>query len=786
MDTTTIPPSGRPLPEGTPRLIDAVSHAFSDIGPVYKIMGQYRPLQREAAMAMAHFVQEQHDSPPFQRLFAQEQRAGIGKTIAVAVVLGFDAVLNGNRSVVSTNTRALRAGYFDTMADVNAIIKMTLAEIDCDLYRPIVMAERTSVSQNISPSKVAAFKRRLGAGLVPDTILAREFIEFFDSTAAHEDDPPTIDMFLYERHGALPEGTTADDWSMCSADRAYPIWKLLRDRNEEALMADIIGVTHSMMIRNSISNGRALNTRVEAREPRVVVADGMTVPSMDDKTDPPTGMCVIDEADKLPQIAYDSQSPATSLLTLASLLEDIATVYQDAGDSTKAAIERGIVKAKNGLEFFEAWSVSHDTMDPSVTVGKDDFIATEIVENLIAIDAGLIDLQAVSYGQYDSKDRDILLSDKIERIQENLHAIRNFRFYHVPKMSLRTYINHIGERDLEIRVNLGFGLWLINQYWRPRDGFPLHSFGGVIAVSATLTDLPPHSHRYSWFRKHFGYVLREDGKRLVERLPIPLNRREPYGSVRSVIVPDRIGTPRPIINDGDTYTINPDFVKFGAIAINQFAKVQAENPETRMLALFPSYALIDKFYDELPHLHERIIARQKGSNLHRDIKRFADTPAGIFFAVEWEGVNFVERDETDGTQHTLVDFLVFTKIPQPPSDHIRQARIAEGMMNAFNLPDEAAKRKAFGLSLRDNSAHAYRKMVQGLGRGVRNETDIISAVLILDDRFPVPRHVAKFGDIQRCRPNSLFGSFDSIFDPYAVEYWSKMNLEGKITQVYPV
>jgi hypothetical protein len=350
-------------------------------------------------------------------------------------------------------------------------------------------------------------------------------------------------------------------------------------------------------------------------------------------------------------------------------------------------------------------------------------------------------------------------------------------------MSLRTFTDQRGDRDLEIKVNLGLGRFLINQYWRRYDGVQTHAFRGVMAISATMADLPPHNHQYSWFRKHFGYDANHDLGALAEKAPIPANRTDPYGKVALVIVPEREGAPHPT-NVEHEHMIDREFVEFGALAITEFCKFQQDRPESRMLVLFPSYNLIDAFYAKLPHLHDRIVARQQGSNLHNDIGRFAVMPYGVFFGVDWEGVNFVDPEPP---HRTLVNFLVLTKIPQPPSDHIRMDRIANWMVDNFHDEEEKARRKAFGISLREGSAHAWRRMSQGVARGVRNGSDEVEAVLILDYRFPVPRHVAETRKIIRCGGNAapLYGNFDTIFDPYAVRNWSKMELTGEIVPIYP-
>lgn len=762
-------PSGL-LPEGrAPSLAEAVAHAFSVDGPVQRRLGQHRPFQAEAANGFAAFSEAQY-SESRVRLFIQEQRAGIGKTLAVATVMAFDAILNGNRGMISTSTKALRRNYLQIVDDVNWIVRTTLAELGYQqVFFPIVIEERTSVTQNISPSKIANLKKRLANNTLTHVAQHDELIEYFDSALRHGDEP-NFDDFYYDFGGALPEGTFHEDWCMCSTDTGHVISELIRERNNGAITAHIVLVTHSMAVRNSLSRGRVLNTNLIG----------------DDDFPPPSGMFVVDEADKMTQVAFEAQSPTTTLLTIGRILVDACLLYGTASDSTKEAVGKAVEKTEAGLEFFEEWIKTNTALDPAVVVEKDDFIATEIIDNLTIVNQGLLDLKDVVLGRYSPADRDVMLADNIARVQEILQAIRDFKFYPVPVMSLRTFTNQDDKRDLEITINLGLGRWLINQYWRLFNGVQTHSFQGVIAISATLADMPPKNHDYRWFRSHFGYDSQVDFGLLVQKPPIPANRREPYGTIKQVIVPEREGAPHPS-NPEREHMIEPKFVQFAATALTKFAALQDDRPETRMLVLFPSYSLIDAFHAAVPNLHDRIIARQKGSNLYRDIEQFSRTPSGIFFGVDWEGVNFVDPEPP---HRTLVDFLVLTKIPHPPSDHIRISRLANSLIRNFHNEAEAAKRKAFGISLMQGAAHAFRKMSQGVGRAIRNATDTTEAVLILDYRFPVPRHVAETRRIIRSggKGHSLYGNFDSMFDPYKVDdiTWSKMELTGEIVRLYPV
>lgn len=764
-DTQVIDSPGK-VPGDVPSLVEVVTYAFLPDGPVQRRMGQHRPFQAQSAIGFAGFAETQHDHERV-RLFIQEQRAGIGKTLAAAVVLAFDAILNGHRGMVSVNTKALRYSYLQTLDDVSWIVRATLTELGCGhRYVPITMQERRSATQNISPSKIEALRKRLLNRTIVHTPQHDELIEYFDSAIAHGDEP-TFDAYQYEFGGALPLGTTYDDWCMVAEDNGHPLWEAIRERNNGQIVAHITLVTHSMMMRNSISRGRVLNTSLIG----------------DDEFPAPTGMLVIDEADKMPLVAFESQSPSTSLLTITKILETARRFYSEASSDTLSALDLALGQVEEGLLFFQEWNAGHSTIMPAVVVDRDEFVASEIIAHLTMVDAGLTNIKGIAYGHYNPRDRDILMVDIITRVQDILHALRNFKLFPIPKMSLRTFIDQDGVRDLEIRINLGLGRWLVNQYWRRYDGVQMHGFRGVIAVSATLADIPPYNNRYTWFRRHCGYDPEADLGLLVEKTPIPASSREPYGRISHVIVPEREGAPHPSNQDQENM-IEPAFVRLVATGITAFSKRMEGRPETRMLVLFPSYKLIDAVYDKVPHLHDRLIVRQQGSNLLREIARYSATPRGIFFGVDWEGVNFVDPE----THRTLVNFLVLTKIPQPPSDHIRISRIADSLVRNFHNEEAAAARRAFGISLREGSGHAYRKMAQGLGRGIRNASDVVEAALILDYRFPVPLHVAETRRILRYggRSARLFGRFDSMFDPYGVQTWSKMELNGEIQQVYPI
>ena len=125
--------------------------------------------------------------------------------------------------------------------------------------------------------------------------------------------------------------------------------------------------------------------------------------------------------------------------------------------------------------------------------------------------------------------------------------------------------------------------------------------------------------------------------------------------------------------------------------------------------------------------------------------------------------------------------LAITRLPQPPPDPIRIARIVDvfGLTN----PDAAAvQRDAERLALREGNIGAYHRTTQGVGRPFRRADDALNLLAILDARFPVPDEIVASRKIAKSAHDDtkLFANFDRILDPYRVQRWSQMRLDGSI------
>ena len=759
-------PSARPRPQPL-TLVEAVTHAFEKGGPVERVMGQHRPLQEEGAIGLARYAQNNTHSTELT-IWIQQQRAGIGKTLAVLLVLSLDKLLNDRSSMIATFTRAMRLSYLKELGHVDEILRQTLDDLECGhLFRSMEIGEHQSITPYISPSKIAAAETRIQEGVAPGADI-NSLIKYYHKAFEHGE-LPSFDGY-YEEGGVLPRHTDTLHWGMCSSDRNHRLWERVIEGNLEARDADILLVTHAMLIRSNIARGRVLQT------------------NQDEYDEVRTGLMLCDEADKLPQVAFDALTMGVSHNDIHEVVEEFRTVYKHATTPAgREAVTTAIAHMQDGLKFFSTW-IAHNPPPRLLLINREDDepemrrLVESLNEAIDRLDIGMIMMRGVAVGRHHTHDRDILIADRIRLVHDSLRVIGNMGNYTFPKIGIETFIDHYGEADVRVFINFAAGRDLINQLWRTRQsGMPLHGFGGAAFISATLADLPPNIKSYRWFKRAIGFG---DNDQAMDMDPIPQNiRRFPYGRIQEVAVVSR-DWPHPTDEYNPPTMINPHFVTRSSVALTALAQRHAMMVErSRMLVLFPSFDLVDAFYDALPDLHDRIVKRDKNANLFKDIARFAQQPHGIWFGVEWEGVNFVDPEPPPG-QHprTLADILVLTRIPQPPTNQIRRARIADGLAA---MGPVMAERRAEAISLYEGIGLAYRKMTQGVGRAIRNPDDVIQLLAILDLRFPVPLHVSDTRKIARSGgdPTKMFYHFDAILDPYSVRRWSQIDKEGNITPI---
>ena len=247
----------------------------------------------------------------------------------------------------------------------------------------------------------------------------------------------------------------------------------------------------------------------------------------------------------MPAVAYEALTTSVTHNNILELLTDFTANIHPTTIQGRRAIADAMISIQSGMTFLKQWRDSH--MPPrTMAVDRDDDITPDFIAGFKAISDGITKLRSVVVGKYHDDDRDIVLADQLRNLRLDLQPLVNFQIIHTyPKMGLQTFIDAFGNTDLRVLVNLGSGRHLMNQLWRTHQtGNPIHSFCGVAFVSATLTDLPPHVQKYSWFKKMIGFEPIK-GDEAVELLPLPQKRHQhQHGRMNEAMVSRMVSSNR--------------------------------------------------------------------------------------------------------------------------------------------------------------------------------------------------------------------------------------------------
>lgn len=737
-------------------------HAFARNGPAHRVLGEFRPPQLTSAVELASFIDEHAADGARIPVSIQEQQGGIGKTAAIGVVLFADALLNGRREIVSTFRRDLRRSYIEASVEFNEIVRLTFEEMRMgEQFRNVRIEEYRSTAAFISPSKVAALRARLTDGSVDDAHLPllRRFIDFFDHYGGEEFllefsqwyDEPSVE-------GLLPLGYAELDLALCVSDRGHPVLEQSQIQKLEALEeADVLLVTHAMLMRNSIGRGRVLKTHLE-EEDRRIFRD--------------VGALVIDEADKLITVSREMLTFSITLGLIEEILES-AVHLKPATPRGREMLSQGLAGLERGLPTLRGLRDRYEDRRVRAfgVFTHDDLVAISARRALEHIESGLWNIRQIVKGEYASDDQDVVLADQIRLALEELRVIVAMDRYDRALMVPATVSDPTGKFDLRVSVNMGSGRSLISQLWRQGEDGPMHQFGVVAMLSAALTDRPPNTETYN----HFCRLIGADDELDDIHRKGPLFPAEPiWGRIAHVIVPERDTALRPT-DPKDRFMLAEPWVEFVAKAILVAAGRQKEQPPaTRMLVLFHSHAALNAVLALTQDLAERIVTLERRDRLSA-IQDFAERDWGIWYGLEWEGANFV-----DAHGRTLVDILVITRIPQPPTDLVRARRVQDMLGDV-----EGRTRSGSSVAIHEAVGISYRRMRQAICRGIRKADDVIKELYILDIRFPVPDRLCVTGDIIKSDgdPMKLFSKFDHMLEQYRPQRWSVMMKDGGILRI---
>lgn len=703
-------------------LIELTDYAFANGGPVQRILGQHRPVQADIAHQFASYI-EDHRGVTQTVVSLNEQRGGLGKTAAYCVVLMLDIALRGERAAYATFTRALRNSIKSMEPQYNEIVRLALEE-NRQVFEHVSIVEIQSPTAIVSPSKCAAVRSRLEQGRIPlaDVPEVQEFLTCYEQSEA-----PCEFADLYASIPSLPCNWTELSLALGSQDRDSENWKIIeRNRQEATNPRTLILLTHAMVIRDNLRSGKLFDGDEQD--------DTLTVKRL-----------VIDEADKMPSVANTALRFTISRNEILDLARDIEA---NIGQNLRA---EGMSKLSAGIDQLRQLLVRGD-----VSYLKDDTQGLRMSEALARINDALFVLSRVAITE------DVLIADRIRLCRDNLRAAAHMIDFEHPILHVALARDPLGVPDIHLTLEIGGGRRLISQMWRTGR------FETITMVSALMTDMPPYATRYDRFRRDID-LDRTKGDRFVERTPL----QPPYGTIGSVFVADRVGALLPT----DTEELNLlRQTSLDALAVQITVAALRRAAHERIVVLFQSYAAMHEVYARLPDTAEtpikrRVVLRQR-RHLPVAIGDLADRPYGIWFGVEWEGINFINPE----TMRTMVDTLIITRIPLAPRDEIRAMRLS----TAFDNPARGQS-----VALFEGVHAAYRKLYHGVLMGIRAPDDHIQELWLLDPRWPLPTYVYQRQPPVTIRSiaGSLFTNFDRVVEPWDIPNWYKIDAEGGIEPI---
>lgn len=659
--------------------------AFSQQGAVYRILGEHRPMQGRAAHAFAAtMVSGTQDSKTIAVLQAS---VGLGKTLAAMIPAALVAISTGERVIIATCTKALRQQIADVTPVLNRILEELFAEHGMVLPRPIRVAERKAISGYVSPPRVDAFTQQVAAlktaGMVShaDIEHAEAFIDYLSSATELA---PWFEMEVSE--GRFPFGLTEFDFAMDPSEIEDDHGADYREMKAAADAADILVVTHTMVLMDTAMFGRTLDTARDAER----------------------GVCslIVDEAHQFPLIAQNRATATVTLDTMTGLVPLLTArgydtdVLADAIAGLVACIAgfdngqpvRIVNAAPEMARLFVAVSPVYDALVDvqGETMVCDDVILTSHVEQAMNGIVGFM-VQNRKAGSSNAAFRAVQDSEVLIRYVETATMPRPASIAMVPRYSAQA----------------------INRLWRTST----HGFRNVLFMSGTLSDINGSA---DLFLKEIG-ISQTDRvtHRVVVHPPLEPSR---YGRIDRLVFPARDSSILPSLavpNANGDYT-NPEHIRYVATAVRT---AFAENSVTlrRIAVLFRSQRALDMVAAHLraSQLGQHLVIQSAGVPWQLLVPAFRADPCAIWLGLNWEGMNLV-----DNVGRSLIRTVMLSCIPMTPSDTLHAHACG---------PKYAAM---------INQSRAWRKIEQGVGRGIRHPDDVID-LWILDPRWPLVADVVE-------------------------------------------
>ncbi|WP_395009077.1 helicase C-terminal domain-containing protein [Undibacterium sp.] len=682
------------------QLIEDVTRILGSDGLLVKSIGgmSFHPDQFDFAIRTAKGFCQYDSAVGKASLNMLQASTGTGKTIAYLVPLMLYAARTGERVAISTFTRQLQRQVAEEDGVFVQEWVRTVTGKNLSIARRVGLANYVSISgcknllQLLEDEKRAVFDDAI---FFLESLIA--WMEKGKNTSVVLDD-----FLAQENISVLPFGIKQ---KMILLDRAMSpaeeIAQYAKDI-EASKHADVIVVNHALLVMNAYR----------------------FVSLLDDIEVRPTSILVCDEADRLSDAAESILSADLPLFKLKRVVSDFAK-YLKKPEIVKKVDEfynyvmelkpstKNVITVNDSEDFF---ALADNARKSLLSVERDvtSLLNDESLFDDVDRTAHLLEFVDTVNDLHEfceaarSKDQSSVISwspireyPSLRICQSNPGRIlgRLWNLKDWDKSDTKPYKNEVIKKRSYLKAALFTSATIATPgriLEKVFDDFA--SSVGIIRHNSTDDGLPIHNvqtHLFNLYEpKKFGqmsFVLADP------QAPSPSAREE---------------------NDGEvSYFSDPIWLDYCATVIKA-----AHATGKRCLVLALSFSDCYALAERLRNL-EHLIVHKQGEPIGNTLRDYvSDEQAILISPATWEGVNLPG----------MVDNLVITRIPFSPADSI-SFEVERAHLESKGFSDKKIKEISFAKIM--NSAR--RKLSQGLGRGIRRDSDKVT-VWFADPRFPMP------------------------------------------------